>query len=144
MIKIAFPTDDGATISRHFGRAAFFQVATVTEGDVVQWEQRAKPAHGQHEHHESPGLIQVAVQEHGRHEDHEHDHGHNHNHGPIFALLDDCQVVIAAGMGQPAYEQLLGRGLTIYMTGEKTIATALSAYQSGSLETDVRRVHAHH
>ncbi len=143
-MKIAFPTDDGVTISRHFGRAAFFQVATVTDGAVVAWEQRAKPAHGQHEHHESPGLIQVAVLGNGRLEDHEQDHGHHHHHGPIFALLDDCQVLIAAGMGQPAYEQLLARNLTVYLTSEKTIAAALAAYQAGTLVTDMRRVHAHH
>ncbi|MEZ4519318.1 MAG: NifB/NifX family molybdenum-iron cluster-binding protein [Chloroflexota bacterium] len=35
MTKIAFPTDDGQTISRHFGRAARFLVLTVEDGQVV-------------------------------------------------------------------------------------------------------------
>lgn len=124
-IKIAFPTDDGETISRHFGSARYFQVLTLEDGVQTAADLREKGGHGSHEH------------------DPEHDHGHG-QHNPKFALLHDCHVLIGAGMGQPAYDRLQSLGLTVYLTGEKTIAAALARYLAGALDSDLRRVHAHH
>lgn len=122
-IKIAFPTDDGETISRHFGSAHYFQVLTLEDGTQTTAELREK----------------------GGHDQHSHAHGHDHaQHNAKFALLHDCQVLIGAGMGQPAYDRLQSLGLTVYLTGEKTIAAALARYQAGALDHDMRRVHAHH
>jgi len=121
--KIAFPTDDGETISAHFGRANHFQIITLQSGAAPQIEQR-----------------QPSVQPH----DHEHSHEDGHGHHNKFALLQDCQVLIGAGMGQPAYNRLQEMGLEVLLTGEKTIAAALEKYMAGTLENDLRRVHAHH
>lgn len=124
--KIAFPTDDGETISRHFGQANYFQVITLVDGTATQKEQRQLPAHQHHEHN------------------HNHEHGHGHGHHNKFTLLQDCQVLIGAGMGQPAHNRLQEIGVDVWMTGEKTIAAALEKYISGTLSNDMRRVHAHH
>lgn len=118
-IKIAFPTDDEETISRHFGSARYFQVLTLADGTQIAAERREK----------------------GGHDHHNHEHG---QHNSKFALLHDCQVLIGAGMGQPAYDKLQALGLTVYLTGEKTIAVALAKYHAGKLDNDLRRVHAHH
>ncbi|MEN6409046.1 MAG: cupin domain-containing protein, partial [Anaerolineaceae bacterium] len=53
-MKIAFITDDGKSISQHFGRASYYLVLTVEEGKIVNREMRSKLGHNQlgGEHHE--------------------------------------------------------------------------------------------
>jgi predicted Fe-Mo cluster-binding NifX family protein len=122
MIKIAFPTDDGVTISQHLGQARQFTVAALADTGQPALEQRAKPYHGDGVSDQQPGqgLGQI-----------------------MFQTVTDCQVVVAGGMGQPAYDRAVAAGLSVILTGERTIAGALSAYQAGTLATDMRRVHAH-
>lgn len=109
--KIAFPTDDGETISRHFGKASFFQVIALDDGGEPAVEKRSTQDQG---------------------------------HGGKFAQLEDCHVLIGAGMGQPAYDRVQSMGLEVLLTGEKQIEVALAKYQAGELASDLRRVHAHH
>ncbi len=127
MVKIAFPTEDGETISAHFGRAPFFTVVTLNEGEAPQFEKRSKAFHGSAEH--APGA--------------EHDGNDTHDHHPMFAPIADCQVLITGGMGQPAYEHAVAAGLQVVLAGEKSIAAALEAYRSGLLVSDPRRIHHH-
>jgi len=124
MLKIAFPTEDGTTISAHFGRAPRFVIVTLDDPQAPQFEQRTKAYHGA-----------------GEHEPHEQ---HNHDHTGMFAPLVDCQVLIAGGMGQPAYDSAIAAGLTVIPTGEKSIAAALAAFRTNTLIADARRVHARH
>jgi predicted Fe-Mo cluster-binding NifX family protein len=126
MIKIAFPTNDGKTISKHFGQAALFVVATVQDGAPVVFERREKIYHG------NPP------------DQHGHEHGNSgHNHSNMLASIGDCQVIIAGGMGQPAFDSAVGSGLQVILTGEKTIEAALDAYRAGELVSDRRRIHKH-
>ena len=60
-MKIAAITDDGKTISAHFGSAPKIAVIEVEDGQVIGRELRDKPGHS-HEH------------------GHDHDHGHGHQH----------------------------------------------------------------
>ncbi|HEX7975959.1 MAG TPA: NifB/NifX family molybdenum-iron cluster-binding protein [Anaerolineales bacterium] len=128
MLKIAFPTDDGQTISQHLGQAAYFVVATLGVQDPPQLEQRAKAHHGDHAQHDHQGEGQI---------------GHGMAQA-MFSTLADCQVLISGGMGQPAYERAVAQGFEVILTGEKDITRALEAYQAGTLVSDPRRVHAHH
>ncbi len=116
--KIAFVTEDGARISNHFGRAPYYRVFTVADGRVVSEEQRGKAHHGAH----AP-----------------HHHGH-HNHADMFAPVSDCRIMVAGGMGTPAYAAAQRAGLEVILTGGE-IQAALQAYLSGTLEHDPRRVH---
>jgi predicted Fe-Mo cluster-binding NifX family protein len=133
--RIAFPSDDGETISRHFGKAHTFTVAVVQSDGEAVFEQRER-RHLQPDHqHESP-LFQLA------------EPASPHGSGPalgfgIFAEINDCQVLIAGGMGQPAYDRATAQGLEVILTGEKTIQAALEAYRAGRLASDMRRVHKH-
>jgi predicted Fe-Mo cluster-binding NifX family protein len=148
-IKIAFPTDDGETISRHFGRADYFQVVTWADGAVQAKEMRQKPAHnhehghGHHHHDEEDEHGRVHLHEETPAHVHEAGHGHGRAHDDKFALLRDCDVFIGAGMGRPAYQRLEQMDLEIYVTGAKTIAEALAQYEAGTLISDMRRVHDH-
>jgi predicted Fe-Mo cluster-binding NifX family protein len=61
----------------------------------------------------------------------------------MFETIRDCQVLIAGGMGSPAYERAMSMGMEVYLTREKRIEGALQAYQAGKLDSDMRRVHVH-
>jgi hypothetical protein len=50
MIKIAAVTDDGKTISPHFGRATKYVVITVEEGKITAREVREKAGHHDFHH----------------------------------------------------------------------------------------------
>jgi predicted Fe-Mo cluster-binding NifX family protein len=127
MIKIAFPTDDGETISRHFGQAQYYVVAQITESGVAL-EQRPKP------HHQA-------------HEEGHHEHSNHSKNGfgqKMLEPISDCQVLISGGMGQPAYQHAISKGLQVILSGEKDITAALEAYRTGKLESDPRRIHHRH
>lgn len=127
MIKVAFPTDDGETISRHFGQARYYVVAQITESGIAL-EQRPKPHHNAHEegHHEHS------------------DHSANGFGQKVLEPISDCQVLISGGMGQPAYQHAISKGLQVILSGETKIAAALDAFQAGNLASDPRRIHGHH
>jgi predicted Fe-Mo cluster-binding NifX family protein len=129
MKKVAFPSDDGKTISRHLGQARYYYVYTLDSGTAPQVERRDKLAHGSEHDHD--------------HHNHEH-HNHEAKHTSMFQPITDCQVLISGGMGRPAYDRLTQMGIEVVMADEKEIDKALAAYQSGALSTDIRRVHAHH
>lgn len=121
-IKIAIPTDDGETISRHFGQAASFKVITLENNQVVNSELRAKASH--------------------QHGDHSHSNG-VHPGQQMVASISDCTVLIAGGMGTPAYERAAAAGLKVIMSGLSSIDEAVQAYVSGTIENDPKLVHSH-
>jgi hypothetical protein len=51
-MKIAAITDDGTTISQHFGRAPYYAVFTIEEDQIVNREMRDKVGHRQFVHEE--------------------------------------------------------------------------------------------
>ncbi len=127
MLKLAFPTTDGETISAHLGSAPYFAVVTLGEDGHTTRELRSKPAH-----------------EHGQHAAHDpSDHAPGGHAAAMFAVIADCQVLIARGMGEPAYQRAQALGLEVYLVAEPTIEAALAAYRAGTLRSDPRRVHRH-
>jgi predicted Fe-Mo cluster-binding NifX family protein len=123
--KIAFVTDDGETISAHFGRAAYYEVITVADGKVQHRERREKAGHhtfGAHEHHGA---------------------SHEHKHGAMIAPIADCRVLVARGMGMGAHQHLLALGITPVLTDLHTIDEAAMAYLAGTLSDNPKRLHDH-
>lgn len=112
-MRIAFPTDDGTTIQRHFGRATHYAVVTIEDGAAGAREVRSKEAH----HHGN-----------GHADDH-----HSHDHRNMFAPVADCQAMIAGHMGTPAYTAAQSNGLQVILTDEPTIDGALDAWLAGTL-----------
>lgn len=141
-MKIAIVTDDGQTISAHFGKAAFYAVVTVEDGKVTGREQRAKPAH-QHGHQH----------DHGRQSDqgemiHLHDEGGaggsagvDATHGQMVDPIRDCQVLLARGMGTPAYQNARSAGLQPIITEVREIDEAVRQYLAGTLTDHPERLH---
>lgn len=124
MIKIAFPTDDGETISKHLGQARYFQVITYEDGKIQSSERREKASHS--------------------HQDHEREHEAGVHPGQsMIETIRDCQVLISGGMGQPMFNWAVSSGLEVFLTGENRISDALEAYRQGTLTSDPRRIHMH-
>ena len=67
--KVAFVSDDGVVLNRHFGQARHYLVVTLEDGQIVGREMRARTGHGHHG-------------------DHDHAHGHDHDHGHTFVRSD--------------------------------------------------------
>ena len=124
-MKIAVVTDNGSTISRHFGRAAFYLVFTVEDGVLVGQEQRAKPGHqhGRHDAHAIP-LYEQAPEPGAPATD---------SHSDMLEPIRDCAVVITRGMGTGAYVSVQRAGLTPFITDLATPEAAVAAYIDGTL-----------
>jgi predicted Fe-Mo cluster-binding NifX family protein len=132
-MKIAAVTDDGTTISAHFGRAHFYAVLTVEDGAITAQEMRPKAGHHDfaHEGPEEPG--------------HEHGHGWGHGaqsrHARMFATIADCDVLLARGMGAGAYYGLEQAGIRPLVTTVADIDEAVGTYLEGRLEDHPEKLH---
>jgi predicted Fe-Mo cluster-binding NifX family protein len=147
-LKIAIVTDDGQTISRHFGRARYYAIYTVQDGQVVSTEQVEKEMHhhGHHSHGHASSNVQLheTHESHGDHDhEHEHDasHNHDHDHAEMFAPLAGCDVVLARGMGQGAYNGLNAIGVQPIVTDIPAITDAVRAYVDGTITNHPEKLH---
>jgi predicted Fe-Mo cluster-binding NifX family protein len=131
-MKIALITDDGITISQHFGRAPYYLVVTIDEGKVIDRETREKMGHNQfagHEHDEG----------HGEH--HGMDASSHGKHAQMADTISDCQVLICGGMGMGAYESMRRLNIQPVVTEISEIEKAIQAYIEGKLEDHIERLH---
>ena len=139
-MKIAAVTDDGVSISPHFGRATQYLVVTVEGGQVIATEVRQKTGHREFARdHEHP---------HEYHGHHSHSHqGHGFGshaegkHRRMFAPVLDCQMVLARGMGRGAYLGLQQVGLRPVITDIPEIEQAVLAAEAGTIVDHSERLH---
>ncbi len=136
--KVAIVTNNGYTVSQHFGRARYYVVVTLEDGQPVAWETRTRAvSHDDHDHHGH----------------HHHDH-HHHGDGPrgfgqhagrrhaaMLEQLRDCDVLIVGGMGLGAYQAMTAAGLQVVVTDVRSIKEAVQAYAEGTLVNRMERVH---
>jgi len=132
-MKIAAITEDGTTVSQHFGRAPYYLVLTVEEGKVVSKEKRDKAGHHGFAAHEEEHL--AAGERHG------YDAGAQSKHATMAQTIDDCQVLLAGGMGWGAYDSLKSRGIETVVTDVKDIDEAVRLYLEGKLANLMERLH---
>ncbi len=132
-MKIAAITDDGNTISQHFGRAPYYLVVTVEDGKIVDRKLREKLGHVQFasEPHppEQPG------QPHGM------DLASHNRHLRMAEAIADCEALLCRGMGMGAYESMKARGIRPVVTDIADIDTAVMAYVEGNIVDQVERLH---
>lgn len=131
-MKIAAITEDGTTISQHFGRAPYYAVLTVEKGEIVKREMRDKLGHahfvGGEEHTDASGrhgFSPVAMDRHNR----------------MAAAIADCQVLLSRGMGWGAYESMKEVGITPIVTDIMEIDAAAQAYLDGTIVDHKERLH---
>ena len=122
-MKIAAITDDGETISLHFGRARFYKVLTIEEGAIVAEEMRSKLGHhdfAQEEHDSDPrghGFGSAAASRHTR----------------MAAAISDCEVLLCRGMGRGAYISMEEANIRPIVTDIAALTQAVQAYLEGQI-----------
>jgi predicted Fe-Mo cluster-binding NifX family protein len=132
-IKIAAITDDGSTISQHFGRAAYYLVATVENGQIINRELRHKIGHAhfvnQPHAEEQPGQL------------HGMDAVSHNKHVQMADAILDCEALLCRGMGMGAYESMKACGIRPVVTDIAAIDEAVLAYQQGNIVDRVEKLH---
>jgi predicted Fe-Mo cluster-binding NifX family protein len=136
-MKIALVTDDGITISQHFGQASKYAVYTVEDTTILQRELRDKVGHRQ--------FAQEEVDQDHKHQGDARGHGFGRHaedkHQRMFANINDCEIVIACGMGRGAYQGMLQAGLKPIVTEIEDIETAVKAVIDGSIKDHPEVLH---
>lgn len=140
-MRVAVPSDNERFIAAHTGRCLGFVIADIQEGAVSRVEYRrnsftghAKGLHQEGGHHgEGHGAadgqgLGMGI---GQGQGHEHGHGHHHSHQGILSGLEDCQAMLALGMGPRLQHDLSGAGIEVYFTRDKDIDRVLQQMADG-------------
>jgi len=117
-MKIAVPTNDGLTISEHFGRSAAFAIFEIANGKITSRELRSKGE----QHHHAPGDC-----------GHHAEGAEHHKHAGILAVLEGCDTVICSGMGRGAAEALKGAGTQVFVVAPAPVDDVVAAYLQGKV-----------
>jgi len=134
-LKVAIVTNNGQTVSQHFGRSRYYFIVTIKDEKVVDQEYRERgvghfASGGTHEHHH----------DHGAEHDHDHEAGHGygaeagHRHSAMAREISDCDMLVAGGMGRGAYDSFKAAGLEVVLTDYQQIDEVIGALLSGTLE----------
>jgi predicted Fe-Mo cluster-binding NifX family protein len=146
-MKIAAVTNDGRSISAHFGRARNYLVMTVENQAVISSEMRDKAAcdhshhhghgHDHHDHHDQTGqaanltmMDAAAPATQG-----------GDSHADAVSLIADCEAVLSRGMGQGMHARLQSAGVRAVLTDIVLIEDAVAAYLAGQLQEHPELVH---
>ncbi len=131
-MKLAVVSEDGVKVSQHFGRAPYYVVVTVEEGQIVGSERREKAGHHT-----------FAAQEHHppRHEQHGYGVAAGAKHEQMAEVIADCDAVIAGGMGRGAYEAMQARGIRPVITDLLDLREAALQCAQGTLPNLTERLH---
>lgn len=132
-MKIAAITDDGKTISQHFGRANYYLIVTVENGKIENREMRDKLSHSHFANDPHPSGVS----------------GHAHGFGPeeedrharMAQTIDDCQVLLCRGMGMGAYQSMKTYGIQPIVTDIAEIDEAVKVYLDGNIVDHIDRLH---
>jgi predicted Fe-Mo cluster-binding NifX family protein len=119
-MRIALVTDDGKTISPHFGQARQYLVFTVEQGQITARETREKGGCSHHTHQQS-------------HEEASHFH--------LVESITDCEALIARGMGQRAYQAIQQNSIKPFITDIADAEEAVHAYLKGTLLNHLEKLH---
>jgi predicted Fe-Mo cluster-binding NifX family protein len=131
-MKIAIITDDGKTISQHFGRAQYYVVLTIEDGKIVDKEMRDKVGHNQ---------FSAVGPEELHHEQHGMDAASHDKHTQMAGSITDCQAVICGGMGMGVYESMRRLNIQPIVTELQEIDAAAQAYIDGKLVDHTEKLH---
>jgi len=132
-VKVAAVSDDGMTVSQHFGRAAYYVVVTIQDNQIVAREKREKLGHAQFD-----------GETHAEGNDprgHGYDPAAQSRHARMASAIADCQVLLARGMGSGAYDSMRAAGIRPIVTDIAKIDDAVNAYLAGTLVDHVERLH---
>ena len=134
-MKIAVITEDGNTISQHFGRAPYYLVFTVEDGAITSKELRDKVGHRQ--------FAQEPHDHHAEHDSRGHGFGAHADakHARMIESIRDCQAIIVRGMGRGAYLAMEQANIRPFVTELADAEAAVKAYLDGTLTDHTERLH---
>lgn len=124
--KVAFATNDGVNIFSHFGRAKYFEVFEIEDKKVLSKVRRDKPDFHSAAHH---------------HHSHQNQQEHQQRHNIILSLVEDCNFVVAGGIGYGIYDFLVSKGKQPIISSVKSIDEALSLLIENKLENHTEKLH---
>jgi predicted Fe-Mo cluster-binding NifX family protein len=132
-MRIAVVSDDGRTVSAHFGRARSYLVFETKDGVIQAEETLEKPTRDGRGHaHEAA---------------HDPAHGSGHGHGGADAhraMLDPirgCDVVLAGGMGRGMQGHLRAAGIEAMLIAPGPAREAVERLLAGDLTHEAHRLH---
>ena len=134
-MRIAAVSDDGTTISQHFGRAPLYVVVSVEDGRVVGREKRDKVGHAQFSGEVGDGAREADPRGHG------FDATAQDRHARMAVAIADCDVLFARAMGAGAYDGLRAAGIRPVVTDMADIDAAVASYLAGELRDHVEKLH---
>ena len=133
-IKIAAVSDDGQTISQHFGRAKYYTVLTIENGQIIARDQREKMGHAQ-----------FAGEEHTEDKADPRGHGftpaEQNRHSQMAEAIRDCQILLARGMGSGAYYNMEQVGIKPVITDIASIDEAALQAAQGVIVDHKEKLH---
>ena len=131
-MKIAVITEDGNTVSQHFGRAPYYLVCTIENGKIVSSELMNKMGHNQ-----------FGGESHEDHHDENHgmDEEHHNRHAQMANPISDCEALICGGMGRGAYDSMRRVNIKPIVTDFVDIDQAVQAYIDGKLIDHTEKLH---
>lgn len=132
-MKIAAITDDGKTISQHFGRAPYYLVLTIEEGKIVNREMRSKMGHNQF--HDQTHVEEPHAAGHGM------DAASHDKHASMADAISDCKALLCGGMGMGAYESMRRLNIQPVVTDLQNIDEAAQAFIDGKLIDHTELLH---
>ncbi len=131
-MKIAAVTDDGVTISQHFGKAQYYMVLTVEDGKITAKDQRLRTNTCACGHDSGDDC----------HGEHSHQSAESQNkHMGMASAISDCDVILARGMGYGAYAGLKACNLEAIITDVANIEEAVGLYLQGKLDNYMEKLH---
>lgn len=132
-MKIAAITEDGETISQHFGRAPYYLVLTIEEGKIVNREMRDKMGHNHFQEQSDSGETHGAG--------HGMDPQSHDKHVSMAQTIADCKVLLCGGMGMGAYESMRRLNIQPVVTDLSDIDASVQAFLDGKLVDHIELLH---
>ena len=125
-MRVAVVTDDGNTISAHFGMARRYLIYQIEGGKIKGKEVREKASHGMgmHGHHHEGGEAEMGV-----------------THMDMLSNVRDCEVIIARGMGAPMYQFIKNLGMKAFITTKENADGAVEELAKGKLDSHTEFLH---
>jgi predicted Fe-Mo cluster-binding NifX family protein len=133
-VKIAVVSENGKTVSQHFGRATQYVILNADGKKILSRESRPKVSHADLISAENPehGCGCQACGRGGRAYD---------RHRSMVLKILDCSVLLAGGMGWGVYEGLTSRGIKTVITDVEDIEQAVRLYLWENLPNLTERLH---
>ena len=135
-MKIAIVSDDGQTISRHFGRAENYIVISFEQDKII--DRKSLPKYG---------FCHSSKRDHGKHEHKSDPRGNGfgdrsrRKHEQMFENIRDCDVLVSRGMGRGAYQNLQESGIKPIVTDIANVEVAIQAVLDDTIVNHVENLH---